>query len=684
MRDRTLVPRKFSRRPLGLLLAAAFFSTGLFTFAPAASAGFAAPVQYGTGFSPQGVAVGDLNGDTFNDVAISDAASKNVAILINNGDGTFAEKVTYPTDSQPYSIAMADLTGDGFPDLVTPNSGDNNTISVLLNDGDGIFGLKQDYPVGTDPQGVAIGLLNGDGLQDIVVANPNSDNISVLLGGLFGSFAPATNYTVGDGPTSVSIGNLNTGTVSDLVVTLGNTNDVAVLLDDGFGGYDAPVFYSGGGSPNDSLLADLNGDGVLDLATSNSGTSNISVHPGTDDGTFGPQTSFVTPSAPNSIAEGDLDADGTPDLVTANISTDNVSVFRGVGNNTFGPRTEYPAGDGAFSAAIGKLDNDQNLDLAVSAYQESKASVLMNQAPNATGNPTTLAFGAWGIGETPSMSVNVDNDSGGDPLVVTEVYVDGESDFTVDAESCTAGPTPFNDFCGVQVDFTPSAVGARTANLVVEYAGAADSPLNIPLTGTGLDLTPPNTVIDSGPSGTITVDSAAFTFHGDPASDTAKIMCKLDSANYADCTSPKTYSGLANGPHTVNFRAQDAAGNQDQTPATGTFTVKTTVPPPPPAKVAKISKVTVKGPAKVKKGKKNTYTVKVINSGKATATGVKLKVSGKGVSLKKTIGQVAAGKTKSLKVKLKFKKPGKVKATFKVTSSNAGGKTARKTVQVRK
>ncbi len=192
------------------------------------------------------------------------------------------------------------------------------------------------------------------------------------------------------------------------------------------------------------------------------------------------------------------------------------------------------------------------------------------------------------------------------------------------------------------------------------------------------DSTPPDTTIDSGPTGTITTDQATFTFSGDPAADTAKIQCQIDGESFADCTSPTTFAGLAEGFHTATFRAEDAAGNQDPTPATGTFTVDTTV------YRAKIGKVSVKGPAKVKKGKKATYRVKISNSGNADATGVRLKVSGKGLNFNTSIGKIAAGKTRTVKVKVKPTKPGKVKASFKVTSKNAGGKTVKKTVTVKR
>ena len=106
--------------------------------------------------------------------------------------------------------------------------------------------------------------------------------------------------------------------------------------------------------------------------------------------------------------------------------------------------------------------------------------------------------------------------------------------------------------------------------------------------------------------------------------------------------------------------------------------------PQGPIGVAGFSKVEVSGPAKVRKGKKVTYQVRISNSGNAAATGVRLKVSGRGLRGKASVGAIQGGNARTVKVKLKFKKPGKVKATFKVTSSNAGGKTVTKKITVNK
>lgn len=98
---------------------------------------------------------------------------------------------------------------------------------------------------------------------------------------------------------------------------------------------------------------------------------------------------------------------------------------------------------------------------------------------------------------------------------------------------------------------------------------------------------------------------------------------------------------------------------------------------------ARIGKVKVTGPSRLKKGKKATYKVKISNTGGLPASGVKVKVTGKGVKATASAGRIAAGKSKTVKVKLKPKKAGKTTLKFKVTSAKAGGKRIRKSVTIR-
>jgi hypothetical protein len=94
--------------------------------------------------------------------------------------------------------------------------------------------------------------------------------------------------------------------------------------------------------------------------------------------------------------------------------------------------------------------------------------------------------------------------------------------------------------------------------------------------GTPPDTTAPDTSLTSGPSGTVSVNSASFGFSSSESGST--YQCRLDAAAWGACSSPKAYSGLANGTHTFDVRATDAAGHTDASPASRTWTVNVASP----------------------------------------------------------------------------------------------------------
>jgi hypothetical protein len=95
-----------------------------------------------------------------------------------------------------------------------------------------------------------------------------------------------------------------------------------------------------------------------------------------------------------------------------------------------------------------------------------------------------------------------------------------------------------------------------------------------------VDSTAPDTIIDASPTSPTNSTSATFDFHGDDGSgvDGLTYQCKLDNGSFTSCTSPQTYSSLANGSHTFQVRALDALSNTDGTPASYTWMVDTNDP----------------------------------------------------------------------------------------------------------
>jgi len=69
--------------------------------------------------------------------------------------------------------------------------------------------------------------------------------------------------------------------------------------------------------------------------------------------------------------------------------------------------------------------------------------------------------------------------------------------------------------------------------------------INYTTSGVGTDTTPPASAIVSGPSGTLSISSASFAFTSSEPNSTFE--CSLVSVTFSARSSPKKYTGLANG-----------------------------------------------------------------------------------------------------------------------------------------
>ena len=124
------------------------------------------------------------------------------------------------------------------------------------------------------------------------------------------------------------------------------------------------------------------------------------------------------------------------------------------------------------------------------------------------------------------------------------------------------------------VSTTKQTVDASTGLVAIAGDDSTKTYLHNTIDLSKADTTPPDTAIDSGPTGTDNNPDAKFTFSS-PETDST-FECSMDGGAYAACSSPKTYLSVGDGGHTFTARAIDAAGNADPTPATRTWTVENT------------------------------------------------------------------------------------------------------------
>src|SRR5215218_8845118 len=202
------------------------------------------------------------------------------------------------------------------------------------------------------------------------------------------------------------------------------------------------------------------------------------------------------------------------------------------------------------------VDNTQGVDIAFLPAGNQGSTV----PAGATATATNAHIGAIG-GSDPGVPTSWPDDGQNCPATATTVPDNGNSSVTI---------TP------------PSAEG--TYDFVIKYQSSVSPPgSNDPqaLQGNGVvsvfyrltvDHTAPDTVIDTGPSGTVNSNSATFTYHSTEANSTFET--RLDNGAWVSngSATSKTYTGLADAPHTFDVRATDAAGNTDLSPATRNWT----------------------------------------------------------------------------------------------------------------
>ena len=303
-------------------------------------------------------------------------------------------------------------------------------------------------------------------------------------------------------------------------------------------------------------------------ATATDAVGNVSVDSNTN--TFTVDT--TAPVAPVVVtpANGSVINDNTPTITGTAEANSTVTVYLNgtvsgtttadaAGNWTFTPTTALADGTYAAKAtstdAAGNVSVDSNTNTFTLDATAPSAPVVLTPANGSVTNDTTPTYSGTA-----------------EPNSTVTIIVDGTPVTTVTADAAgnwTYTPT------------TPlSPEGSHTVSATATDAAGNTSSPSATNTFT-LDTTAPDTIIDTGPAQPVdNSTTVTFTFHATETGSTFE--CRLNvgagTGTYAPCTSPKSYTGLTDGPYTFEVRATDPAGNVDPTPAKYTWTVDTSTP----------------------------------------------------------------------------------------------------------
>jgi hypothetical protein len=516
--------------------------------ASAATTNFTHWVDYPSTNRPVSVVVGDFNGDGDPDVA---TAGSSVSVNLGGPGGSFGGDTPTGASGDLQSIAIGDFDADDHPDLVVTDATED-TVAVLLGSPDGTFGEPTSFPVDVSPYGVAVGDFNGDDDPDLAVASLGTDAVSILLGGPGGTFGPKTSIEAGySSPMSVAVGDFNGDSDPDLAV--GDVRgDVTVLLGGPAATFDRVASYSIGSLQLDGSMkmtvGDFNGDSDPDLAVVDK-SRGVWILRGASGGTFTGLTGYSLAGTAD-LAVGDFNDDSRSDLA---VSEDDgqIEVIHGKGDGTFTNLLQFSTGDTTAGVAAEDFDADDRTDLVVTKPEggtgNGSIAVLLNN-PDSTPPSTTITGG-------PSGPTNQDTP--------TFTFTSSETGSTFECRFDDA------DFSACSSPRTSAALtdGPHTFEVrATDAAGNVDpTPASRAFT---VDTVAPDTTITGGPDGATNDNTPTFTFVASEPGTTFE--CGFNGA-FSECTSPYTSDGIGDGEHTFQVRAQDAAGNVEESAASRSF-----------------------------------------------------------------------------------------------------------------
>lgn len=224
--------------------------------------GFTVSQTLVSGQSVRGVAVADLDADGSHDVVTANREAGTLGFFEVVDGSVVRTAVVNTPGSKESACALADANADGILDLFV-GAHATREILLLLGDGDGGFRTMDRKPVNGNPWMIAAGDLDGDGLADVVSVNSWGNSVSVLKSTGTG-LTSAVNMDPGGFPLAVDLGDLDGD--GDLEIVTSNWGSADWTVYENIGGdFVEHRRYPAEKAGSCAILHDVDGNGTLDM-----------------------------------------------------------------------------------------------------------------------------------------------------------------------------------------------------------------------------------------------------------------------------------------------------------------------------------------------------------------------------------------------------------------------------------
>jgi hypothetical protein len=279
------------------------------------------------------LAVGDLDGDGFGDLAVAavdgvdglGAPQPGIDLFLQSGGALPSAPDTTMNPVPVLDLAVADMNGDGLDDVVfTRTTSGQTELRVRTQNNDGTFDAGTILEADAPASGLSIGDIDHDDLNDVALDGTMSASIPVYVqSGVDHSFAriDVTLPVEIAGVTGVALTDVDTDTNDDLLV-ITDADELSWSLADGSGDFGTFSAAMAAAPVSAKEVGDLNDDGLADLATfGTDGT--VQIYLQQTGGGLGAACAFPTETTPGgdaATAIGELTGDGAADLADADIA----------------------------------------------------------------------------------------------------------------------------------------------------------------------------------------------------------------------------------------------------------------------------------------------------------------------------------------------------------------------------